>query len=192
MRLRRGPVARRKTAQSMRNAVVFVLPVVLLLGVPAWFLFPPKDVPASSDAIVVVAGASDGRHQLGAELVDRGIARNFVVSNPSGDKDIVGFEHCSGDKQPETADETWCMKPTPGTTMGEAKTVGVLAEREGWTSATVVTNRPHTRRVRTTFEACTTLEISVVPNENVDIVRAPIHIGREIAGFIKFWATNPC
>ena len=76
--------------------------------------------------------------------------------------------------------------------MGEAKTVGSLAQNENWQSLTVVTNRPHTRRVRMTFERCTTLDISVVPIENVDVVRAPIHVAREIAGFIKFWVTDPC
>ena len=77
------------------------------------------------------------------------------------------------------------MKPVPGATMGEAKTVGSLAQSENWQSLTVVTNRPHTRRVRMTFEQCTTLDISVVSIDNVDVVRAPVRIAREIAGFIN-------
>ena len=76
--------------------------------------------------------------------------------------------------------------------MGEAKTVGSLAQNEKWQSLTVVTNRPHTRRVRMIFEQCTALNINVVPIENVDVVRAPVHIAREIAGFSKFWITDPC
>ena len=192
MRLKRGPVERRNRMVRIRNTVAFVLPICLLLGLPAWFLIPPRDAPATSDAVLVLAGASDGRHQLGADLVRKGNASNFVISNPGGDGEPIGHSHCAGDKRPESATETWCMNPVPGTTMGEAKTVGSLAQNENWQSLTVVTNRPHTRRVRMTFERCTTLDISVVPIENVDVVRAPVHIAREIAGFIKFWVTDPC
>ncbi|WP_082869465.1 YdcF family protein [Corynebacterium stationis] len=192
MRLKRGPVERRNRMVRIRNTVAFVLPICLLLGLPAWFLIPPRDAPATSDAVLVLAGASDGRHQLGADLVRKGNASNFVISNPGGDGEPIGHSHCAGDKRPESATETWCMNPVPGTTMGEAKTVGSLAQNENWQSLTVVTNRPHTRRVRMTFERCTTLDISVVPIENVDVVRAPIHVAREIAGFIKFWVTAPC
>ena len=192
MRLRRGPVARRERLVRIRNIIAFVLPICILLGLPAWLLLPPRDTPSSSDAILVLAGAGDGRHQLGAELVEVGVASNVVISNPGGDGEPIGYSHCAGDKRPESATETWCMNPVPGTTMGEAKTVGSLAQNENWQSLTVVTNRPHTRRVRMTFERCTTLDISVVPIENVDVVRAPIHVAREIAGFIKFWVTDPC
>lgn len=192
MRLKRGPVERRKRAVRVRNTVAFVLPIFLLLGLPAWFLIPPRHAPATSDAVLVLAGASDGRHQLGAELVEEGVASNFVISNPGGDGEPIGYSHCAGDKRPESATDTWCMKPVPGTTMGEAKTVGSLAQNENWQSLTVVTNRPHARRVRMTFEQCTTLDISVVSIDNVDVVRAPVHIAREIAGFIKFWITDPC
>ena len=192
MRLKRGPVERRDRVRRIRNTVAFVLPIFLLLGLPAWFLTPPRDAPATSDAVLVLAGASDGRHQLGAELVEKGVASNFIISNPSGDGEPIGYSHCTGDKRPESATGTWCMKPVPGTTMGEAKTVGSLAQSEKWQSLTVVTNRPHTRRVRMTFEQCTTLDISVVSIDNVDVVRAPVRIAREIAGFIKFWVTDPC
>ena len=192
MRLRRGPAARRRRIVRIRNVIAFVIPLCLILGLPAWFLFPPADGPHSSDAVLVLAGASDGRHQLGAVLVNEGVAPNFVVSNPSGEEEPVGSSHCAGGKRPERALETWCMKPAPGTTMGEAKTVGGIAESEGWMSLTAVTNRPHARRVRTILEQCTALDISVVPIENVDVIRAPVHIAREIAGFIKFWITDPC
>lgn len=192
MRLKRGPAARRRRIVRIRNTIAFMVPICLILGLPAWFLFPPRDDPSSSDAVLVLAGASDGRHQMGAELVNAGVAPNFVISNPSGEEEQVGFSHCAGDKQPERALETWCMKPVPGTTMGEAKTVGNIAESERWMSLTVVTNRPHARRTRTIFEQCTAVDISVVPIEKLDVIRAPVHIVREIAGFLKFWVSDPC
>lgn len=180
-----GPVARHERIVRIRSIIAFVFPNCFLLDLPPWFLLPPRDTPSSNDAISVLAGASDGRHQLGAELVEEDVALNFVISNPGGDGEPIWYSHCAGDKRPESATETRCMKPVLGTTMGEAKTVGSLAESENWQSLTVVTDRPHTSCVCMTFERCTTLDISVVPVENVDVVRAPVHIAREIAGFIN-------
>ena len=57
---------------------------------------------------------------------------------------------------------------------------------------TAVTNRPHTRRVRTIFDQCTELDVAVVPIDDVVVWRAPIHVAREVAGYAKFWFTNPC
>ena len=84
------------------------------------------------------------------------------------------------------------MKPEPETTTGEALTLDKLAKREGWTSVTAVTNRPHNHRVRTNLKRCTELEFAVVSVDYLDVTRAPIHIAREVAGFVKFWVNNPC
>ncbi|GJN42019.1 hypothetical protein CAT723_04980 [Corynebacterium ammoniagenes] len=84
------------------------------------------------------------------------------------------------------------MQPKPGTTTGEALTMEKLAEEEGWASVAVVTNRPHARRVRTNFEQCTELDTIVIPVDDVDIARVPIHVARELAGYIKFWINSPC
>lgn len=70
--------------------------------------------------------------------------------------------------------------------------IGRLAEAKGWTSVTAVTNRPHTRRVRTNLEQCTDLEVQVVSIEEIDTTRAPGYVVREVAGYIKFWLNDPC
>ena len=128
----RGPRERRRAARRLRRIVAFVVPILLMLGAPAWFLFPPQVEPTKSDAVLVIAGVSDGRHELGAQLIEDGVAENFVVSNSSGPKDEVGYAHCHGNSRPESATETWCMKSDPVTTTGEALAIDQLAKEEGW------------------------------------------------------------
>ena len=192
MHLNQGPLRRRRCAAKRRRVIAFIAPVLLILGVPAWFLFPPQGEPGETDAVLVIAGASDGRHELGAQLIEDGVSGYFVVSNTSGARDKVGHAHCSGSSRPTSATETWCMKSDPVTTTGEALAIDKLAKQEGWTSVTAVTNRPHNRRVRTNLEWCTDLDYTVVSIDDINVTRAPIHIAREIGGYIKFWVTNPC
>lgn len=188
----RGPRERNRAAIWRRRTLAFILPILLILGVPAWFLFPPQDDPREVHAVLVIAGASDGRHELGAQLIEDGVAENFVVSNSAGARDKVGYSHCNGDARPESAAETWCMKPDPVTTTGEAMAIEKLAEQEGWTSVVAVTDRPHNHRVRTNLERCTDLEYTVISIDGFNITRLPARMVREIGGYIKFLVTNPC
>ncbi|GJN42017.1 hypothetical protein CAT723_04960 [Corynebacterium ammoniagenes] len=192
MRFRRRLRACQLATRWVRRLIAFVTPIAVLLGVPAWFLFPPQDDPVSSDVIFVLAGAYDGRHELGAQMVAQGVSQHFVVSNSSGSKDKVGSEHCRGDSRPQSAEDVWCLQADPLTTTGEAVALDELAKKEGWASVTAVTNRPHTRRVRTNLEQCTDLNVEVVPIDEIDILRAPTQVAREIGGYIKFLITNPC
>lgn len=84
------------------------------------------------------------------------------------------------------------MLPNPVSTAGEAITLGEMAEKEGWDTATAVTSRTHTRRVRTMFEQCTDLDVVVVPTDHVNATEIPYLLSREILGYLKFWLTNPC
>lgn len=84
------------------------------------------------------------------------------------------------------------MKPEPSTTNGEALTIEELAAEHSWTSVAVVTNRPHSRRVRTNFDQCTELDVAVIPIEDVVVWRFPMHVAREVAGYLKFWFNDPC
>lgn len=165
--------------------------VLVFVGLGFWFLNPPRQEPVAADAVLVLAGQTDGRHQLGVDLVEAGHADSLVVSNPRGTGDRAGSAACRGDHRPEGA-ETWCLSPHPVTTAGEAMTFQRLAEEEGWTSLNVVTNRPHTYRVRTIFEQCTDLDVTVVTLENLFWERVPYHVAREIGGFLKHWVTDPC
>lgn len=188
----RGPAARQRRRVQKRIVATTLALMSVMLGVPAWLLFPPQGTLGASDAIMVIAGYSDGRHQLGAQLIEEGISQNYVVSNPLGTKDKVGSAHCRGVDMPENALHTWCLGPEPVTTTGEALTMGKLAEAQGWTTATVVTNRTHARRVSTMFEQCTNLDATVIYRDYIQKKIVKDQVLHEIGGYIKFWLTNPC
>lgn len=161
--------------------------VVAMLAVGALsvaFFFPGQGSVAPADAVVVLAGADDGRYQLAARLVEEGVAPAYVVSDPDGEHP-VSEAACAGIAAPAGA-VTYCLRPHPTTTLGEALATEELAQRMGWRRVVVVTNRPHTRRVRGIFGRCTTVEVSVRHIQGVNLRRAPYHLLRELAGWAKF------
>lgn len=88
------------------------------LADPRLVLFPPRDEADHADVVLVLAGASDRRHKLAAQLIDEGYSQNFVVSNPDGGIERVGSAYWRRSFQPKSADEVLCMKPVPSTTTG--------------------------------------------------------------------------
>lgn len=82
----RGPRERRNAARRRRQNFAFVAPILVILSLPAWFLFPPQDIPSESDAVLVIAGASDGRHQLGAQLIEDGLSKTLSSLIPLAPK----------------------------------------------------------------------------------------------------------
>lgn len=129
--------------------IVFLLVFSVGIGICSGILFPPKQEAKASDVVLVSAGYADGRHSVGADLVNSGLSPNLVVSNPEGTKDITGSKYCRGSSRPAKADRIWCMKPDPITTAGEAMAFRENAYVEEWSNATVVTGRTHARRVKT-------------------------------------------
>lgn len=195
MRLRR--TIARKPINISRLLLLRILPVAIIFGiicvlVVSFFVYPAKAQPHKVDAILVLAGSNDGRHELGAQLVEEGYSDNFVVSNPEGAKDKVGYAHCAGNKRPDGA-TSYCMDPYPVITSGEARTFNTLAQKHGWESVMVVTSRTHTQRVRTMFNQCfggdsTVYSVPKAINRQA-LKDAILH---EIGGFVKFWITSPC
>lgn len=182
---------------TIRAALVMVVSLTMaaIMGFTAftfWTVYPPNERSENADVVVVIAGASDGRHELGADIVRKYGIENFVVSNPAGARDKVGYSHCQGEDRPEGT-RTWCMDPYPVITSGEARTFHELAEEHNWDSAIMVTSRPHTRRVNYFFEQCTNLsEVNVANVRNINENTIIYQVFHEVAGFIKFWITNPC
>lgn len=171
--------------------LILVASITMLAIFAAWLSFPPKNTPERDDVVVIMAGATDGRHDLGHHLVRSGVADNLVVSNPLGYRDPAGYVLCSQSRVPEHI-ETWCMDPLPPTTTGEAQTFDSLASQEGWDSVVVVTNRPHHRRVKLNFDRCTNVEATVVSIDDLNRQIIPYQVAREMGGFLKFWLTRPC
>lgn len=165
--------------------------VLVAAAFALWLIYPPKNEPARADVVVVVAGSTDGRHELGALLTRDGVADNLVVSNPAGTRDRVGYRLCHGEGVLESV-RTWCLDPVPVTTTGEARSFEELARREGWNTAVVVTNRPHHHRVRLNFERCTSVETTVVSIDYLNWRWVPYQLLREAGGYLKFWVNDPC
>ena len=85
------------------------------------------------------------------------------------------------------------MSTKQGSGPGHApKTLGKLAEVEGWSTATVVTSRFHARRVGTMFGQCTSIDATVIYQEHLNGKRLTRQVFHEIGGYIKFWLTDPC
>lgn len=183
----------RNVAHVLRLISVLILVTFTVLALfPVWLLNPPDADLRRSDAVLVIAGSWDGRHQLGAQLVEEGLADNYVVSNPEGSDDTVGYAHCHGEDRPDAPGRIWCMHPEPETTTGEAQTFAELAGEQGWTSVIAVTNPTHTRRVQLMLDRCTDLDATVTHIDMVDRDIVATLVGREIGGFLKFWWNRPC
>lgn len=189
---RRGPRRRRRIwVRILLTLTALAALVGIVAAFVVWLTFPPKITPGRADVVVVIAGAADGRHDIGERLIRGGVADNLVVSNPLGVRDPAGYDLCARTEFPEPV-ETWCMDPEPTTTTGEAQTFELLARQEGWTSAVAVTNRPHHHRVKLNFDRCTGAETTVVNIDNISWHVVPYQVAREVGGFLKFWFTNPC
>lgn len=189
----RGRRARPRRGRRLARALTVAVVLVLLAGVGGVLLVlnPPHTEPEPADAVLVIAGASDGRHELAAELIHDGYSDTLVVSNPAGERDRRGYALCQGEGVPNGT-ETWCMDPEPVTTTGEAQVFNRLARQEGWGSALLVTSPTHHRRVALNFEQCTDLRTLVLHVDEYDRNELARQVVWEIGGFIKFWFTQPC
>ena len=74
-------------------AFVFLALIASILACPFGSCFLNGDI-NSDDAVLVLAGATDLRHELGAELVATGNSMYFGVFEPLGESDIAGFALC--------------------------------------------------------------------------------------------------
>ncbi|WP_314035477.1 YdcF family protein [Dietzia sp. CH92] len=177
-----GGTALRRVATGLGAAVL-----VAALGLTAWGAFllrPHGDEPVRADAVVMLAGADDGRHLHARDLVEAGYADTLLVSNPGGTSELVARRLCTGIARPADA-EVVCFSPDPRTTWGEALAVDAIARARGWERVLVVTNRPHTLRAGTWMRNATDLDVRMTPIDRVDRVMLPVHLVWEIAGWIK-------
>lgn len=168
-------------------AAAVVLTVTGSAALAAWGVFllqPRADDPVPADAVVMLAGADDGRHLYARDLVEAGYADTLLVSNPGGNSERVARRLCTGLSRPADA-EVVCFSPDPRTTWGEAQAVAAIAEARGWERVLVVTNRPHTLRAGTWMRSATGLDVRMTPIEKLDRQMLPVHLVWEIAGWIK-------
>jgi uncharacterized SAM-binding protein YcdF (DUF218 family) len=180
-RPRRGPRLRRAAVAATAVATVAAL---ALSAWGAFLLQPRADEPVRADAVVMLAGADDGRHLYARDLVDAGYADELLVSNPGGNSERIARRLCTGIARPADA-EVACFAPEPRTTWGEAQAVAAIARARGWERILVVTNRPHTLRAGLWMRGATGLDVRMTPIERVDWPMLPVHAVWELAGFVK-------
>jgi uncharacterized SAM-binding protein YcdF (DUF218 family) len=150
-----GRAGRVRIAGRTALGLAGVLLVVGAAVVGRLFTSPAPAVPFSDGPIVVLGGGGDERLDTALEI--RGSSgRPLVVSADA----IERWEQREGDC---TDLEVICMLPAPETTLGEAQTVGRLAEQLGWLRVTVVTSDFHTPRTRLLFGRCVSVPVTVVP-----------------------------
>lgn len=127
--------------------------------------FPKVDEPRPVDVVYVLGPSWPNRVSAGVALVEAGYANTLVVSvNSEGPRTADELEVCT---RPQSF-EVLCLTPEPFTTQGEARDLARLASQEGWTSAIVVTMRPHVERARMYFERCVALDLLFV-EDNRDL-----------------------
>lgn len=180
-----------------RATIIMILSLCIVAGASFsafvfWTVYPPNERSENADVVLVIAGATDGRHELGAKLAEKYDIKNYVVSNPREFESGIAYNHCRGEDQPKDTN-TWCMEVYPEITSGEAQTFQELADEQNWDSALLVTSRPHSRRVKYFFQECTSLsEIKVANLRSINENTIVYQVFHELAGYLKFWITRPC
>jgi len=130
----------------------FVLNVVLALGVGYGLATHTRvDALAPADAVVVLAGAHDGREVYGIELARQVGAHTVLLSNSYPPDDEVMRRIC---RATSAEIEIVCRTPEPSTTRGEAIMARELADARGWQRIVVLTWRHHLPRARIIFGQC--------------------------------------
>ena len=178
---------------AIRGITVVCVVVVLWAAWAAYLLSPRHSVDRTelvdhppADAIVLLAGADDGRHQLAGELLAEGVAPRLLVSNPLGTRERKATALCR-----KAGAE--CFEPVPHTTGGEARTIAPMVAQSEWDAVVVVTNKPHAARVGMLFRRCLPgVQVRVVTIDGLDVPMLPLHALREAGGFAKYSLRSGC
>ena len=153
--------ASRRTVRRRRLRRVAAALIIMLAGF--WvasgrlFIWPAQGMPARVDAIVVLGGPGD-RLGKGLELAHQGRAPVLVVSRGLPDDQILA-RVCGQHGQ---AFRLICFLPEPGTTRGEAESIGRLARQHRWRSVVLVTTPDQDTRARIWFGRCFAGNVYVV------------------------------
>lgn len=152
---------RQISPRPRRRWLLRALVVLLALAVPfglvtaRLFVWPQlPELPFHADAIVELAGPGD-RDGAAVALAREHRAPVLIQSTVVEE---AGTKRCL----PPVPDVTiMCFHPDPGTTRGEARYVGALAEQRQWKSVILVTSRDHAWRARLRLSRCFPGEIYV-------------------------------
>jgi uncharacterized SAM-binding protein YcdF (DUF218 family) len=133
---------------------VAVLVAGWLVACAVLFVWPSTgSPPAKADAVVVLSGDRNARLDPGLALVKRGVAPVLVISGARQDPRWLKARRLCREGRVAAA-QVICFEPKPFSTRGEARAVGALARRHGWTKVVVVTSTFHVTRARMLFRRC--------------------------------------
>lgn len=146
-----GRTGRMKALRRLLGVVVAIVVLQYAVGAVVFLAHADSDLPARSDAVVVLAG-SVSRLPVARELMDGGIAPVLLVSDDSPSEDAERGAFCAAPRERYTV---ICRRAVPFSTRGEARMTAELATTRRWRSIVVVTSRYHLLRTRILFRRCT-------------------------------------
>ncbi len=153
--------ANRRAIRRRRLRKVAAVLIIMLAGFSVatgrLFIWPAQGMPDRVDAIVVLGGPGD-RLGKGMELAQQGRAPVLAVSRGLPDDRLLA-RVCG---QRGRAYRLICFLPEPGTTRGEAESVGRLTKQYHWRSVVLVTTPDQDTRARIWFRRCFAGHVYVV------------------------------
>ena len=139
-----------RVATSAASALLAVLVVAGVSGY-LWLGRVRDDPLQRADAVIVLAGAHDGRESYGLEVARQVSARALVLSDGYPADDPVIRRACAGPRGEVTV---ICRRAVPATTRGEALLARALAAQGHWQRIVVVSWSWHLPRARLIFSQC--------------------------------------
>jgi uncharacterized SAM-binding protein YcdF (DUF218 family) len=153
------------------------------------FVMPADAGSARTDAVVMLAGDPGTRIPLAVELAEQGPGV-LVVSAAVGEVNAPARELCSG----RAGLEVHCFATAEDDdTRAEARALGELVARHGWTSIAVVTSTYHVERAGLLIRRCTDAEVVMVAaRPAISLVRWGVAIGHEVGGLLAALTDEDC
>ncbi|WP_175460550.1 YdcF family protein [Arthrobacter sp. ok909] len=180
-----------------RTVAWFAVPILLLWAAAGLFLYvtPPSDAPRHADVLFVL-GPPDSRIAYAEQLMEQGYARTLAVSVPLDKHGSPGLALCNERRTYRII----CFRPAPFTTQGEARELKELTDKNGWTSADVLTVQFHLTRARVVVQRCYTGDLSMVAyRQNLPLISftKPIEswayqYAYQTAAFVKVALNEAC
>jgi uncharacterized SAM-binding protein YcdF (DUF218 family) len=154
------------------------------------FVHPPSPaLPATADAVVVLAGDHGDRVALAADLVADGRAPLLVVLHPEDGPQKSARPDC-GATEPY---EVLCLDPPLVSTRGDARAIRELAATRRWQRVVVVTSRFHVLRAGIVVRRCVGAEVTTVGSKPPFGARLWAHvIVHELGGLAQAASWREC
>jgi uncharacterized SAM-binding protein YcdF (DUF218 family) len=150
---------------------------------------PTTQTPAD---VVLALGGSPDSGTYARSLVDEGLARHLVLSNPYGRDHNPVTQMCRA--APETVDPVvLCFAPAPSTTRGEAEELARLAASKGWRRVIIVAPTYHVTRARMIIRRCYRGQLVIVATPTQTPWWLWVYMyGYQTAGFVKAAVLRAC